>query len=127
MGDLRGAVGTGNWEWLRFAASLPAKPVQFIAQSTNRELFSGRCIVREITGLNNGVAGGTLTLNDGGDASGTLVLTQGYAASASFSHSIAAFGALCEIGLFLVTGGQSLTGNVLLVPLWEYNITPPGD
>lgn len=125
--DLAGVDAKGSWSWLRFASMLPAKPIEFDALSTNKQLYSGRCIVRETTGLNNGGVGGTLLLRDGGDASGTIILTQGYAASSSFSHSFSAFGVLCEIGVFLVPGGQSLTGCVLLVPLWEYNITPPGE
>lgn len=127
MTGLRGAGQRSSWEWLRFAAGLPGKPVQFVAQSANVALFTGPCILREITGLNNDGVGGTLLLRDGADATGQLVTTQGYSASSSFSHSLAAYGALCEIGLFLATGGHSLTGNVILVPLWEYNITVPGE
>ena len=117
----------GSWEWLRFASQLPAKPFQFIAVSANTLIFKGRCILREITGLNNNATGGTLLLRDGEDASGVIAGTQGYAASSQFSHSFAAGGILLEIGCFLVPGGQSLTGTVALVPLWEYNITPPGE
>jgi len=122
-----GVDAKGSWEWLRFASQLPAKPFQFTAQSTNKLVYKGRCILREITGLNNNATGGTLTLLDGEDTTGTIAGTQGYAASSQFSHSFASFGILMEIGCFLVPGGQSLTGTVALVPLWEYNITPPGE
>jgi len=125
--ELRGVDAKGSWEWLRFASQLPAKPFQFTALTAGKLIYSGRCILREITGLNNGASGGTLTLLDGQDNTGVLAGTQGYAASAQFSHSFATFGILLELGCFLNPGTQSITGTVALVPLWEYNITPPGE
>jgi hypothetical protein len=90
-------------------------------------IYKGRCILREITGLKNSTTGGTLTLLDGEDSSGAIAGTQGYAASAQFSHSFAAFGVLLEIGCYLNPGTGPITGTVMLVPLWYYNITPPGE
>lgn len=125
--ELRGVDAKGSWEWLRFASQLPAKPFPFTTLSVGKVIYSGRCILREITGLNNSASGGTLTLLDGLDASGVNAGTQGYAASSQFSHSFAAFGILLEIGCYLNPGTGPITGSVALVPLWEYNITPPGE
>lgn len=95
--------------------------------AAGKQLLVGRYILREITGLNNATVGGTLTLLDGQDASGEIAVTQGYAASQQFSHTIASVGVLMELGVWLTPGNGNLTGTVLAVPLWQYDITPPGE
>lgn len=123
----RGTHMQGSWDWLRFAAQLPAKPFQFTSVSAGKLIVAGRYILREITGLNNATVGGTLTVLDGQDATGVICGTQGYAASQQFSHSFSTGGVLTEIGIWLTPGNGTLTGTVLAVPLWEYENTAPGE
>jgi hypothetical protein len=126
-GEPVGQDAKGSWDWLRFAAGLPASPYPFTAQTSNLLLLSGRWIVKGVSWANPTAGGGLMNMLDGQDATGTMFYTQGYATGQSFTQALGGDGLLMEQGVFLVPGGGTLTGAVWAIPLWAYDITPPGN
>lgn len=124
---LRGSDPKGSWEWLSFAASLPAKPIPITALSAATKGYTGRCIAVGLALDNTATVGGKLTVYDGQDTGGTTIGIYGFAASNQVKQTFGIFGVLCEIGVYLSTVGGLLAGSLWVVPLWEYNITPPGE
>ena len=59
----------GSWEWLEYAAQLPAKAVNFTT-SADTLIYGGRCIYMGFTMANNAVGGGNFNLYNGRDANG---------------------------------------------------------
>lgn len=125
--QLKGRDGKLDWEWMSFAATLPAKPFQFLNLAANKYLLSFRCIVVGLSLNNSATAGGLLTLYDGQDANGEIIAQQGYAASSTVNQLLGTTGVLAENGVFLGVSGGTLTGAVWAIPLWHYNVTPPGE
>lgn len=124
--QLRGRDGKLDWEWLSFAASLPAKPFQFVNLSSGKALFNFRAIVVGVSLNNSATTGGLLTVYDGQDTTGEIIAQQGYGASSTQSQTFGNVGVLAENAVFLGIGGGVLTGTLWAIPLWRYNITPPG-
>lgn len=117
-----------SYEWLGYAAGLPAKPVPFTSQSGNQVLAAGRHILMGVSFRNLSTFGGAITLNDGLDANSIPLVTVGFGGSATVLQPIAANGIMCEIGVFLNSlSGCVLTGSAWIVPLWNYPSTPPGE
>lgn len=124
------AAGRGlksSWPWLEFAAGLPAKAVPFPVKSAGFQAFGGRCIYLGITGANAATVAGSIILYDGQDATGAQVGNYAAAASSPVSQLGPSNGVMCEIGLWVVPTGITLTGSVLVIPLWHYSFTPPGE
>lgn len=116
-----------SWEWLSFAASLPAKPFQFSALTAGRLLNSGRYILVGVSLNNISTNAGVLTLYDGQDTNGEISGVVPFAASAGAAQTFGTRGVLMEIGIYLNPSAGSVTGTVYAVPLAHYNNTPPGE
>jgi len=123
---LQGVDAKGSWEWLRFAAGLPAKAIPINSVSASGQLVSGRYIVTGISLNNSATTGGLVTLHDGGDASGVVILEAGFSASSTAQVAVPSRGVLTEIGIYLSLAGGLVSGCVYAIPLWAYNLTPPG-
>lgn len=117
----------GSWEWLEFAARLPSRPQPIKAQSASTLALSGRCIVTGLSFLNLATTAGMVDLYDGQDANGTLAWRTPAAASAITVSPIPPNGIFCEIGAFLNLTTVTITGAILIIPLWHYRWTPPGE
>ena len=125
-GELRGQDLKGSWEWLHFAAGLPAKPFQLDAVTASKALVGGRYILTGGSFNNTATTAATVTVYDGQDATGEIIAQLTVPASSSLLLSTANDGVLTEIGLFVGVSGGTITGSLWAVPLWHYNITPPG-
>jgi hypothetical protein len=123
---LRSLETKSDWEWLSFAASLPATPFGFAGISASRQLLTGRYIVTGASVYNTATTAGTLALYDGLDTTGQLIIVESAAASASQDLPIGANGVMTSMGVFLSISTATFTGTVWAIPLDRYNITPPG-
>jgi hypothetical protein len=123
---LRSVDTKRSWEWLSFAATLPASPIQFLSTAANKQLAGGRYIVTAINATNAATTAGTLTLYDGQDTTGEILGVINLAAGTSLNLILGTTGTLTEIGIFMAVSGGTFTGSVLAIPLSRYNITPPG-
>lgn len=123
---LRSVATKGSWEWLSFAASLPAKPYQLRAVTASQLLNTGRYIFVGAVFNNTATTAATVTVHDGQDANGEIVGQVTVPASSSLPLNTANDGVLCEIGLYVEIATGTITGSVWAVPLAHYNITPPG-
>lgn len=126
MGEPRGQDWKSRWDWLHFAAGLPAKPFHFKALAASQQLPTGRYIFVGGTLNNTATTAATVTLYDGQDNTGEIIFQVTVPASSSVPVNTANDGVLTEIGLFLAVSGGTVTGSVWAVPLWHYNITAPG-
>jgi hypothetical protein len=126
-GHLRAVDQKSSWDWLRFAAALPAKPEPVNNLSAGKLIYKGRCIAIGCALNNSSTNGGILTVYDGEDANGTNAGAYGFAASNSLKQTFGLLGVLHEIGVFLSPSAGSLTGALWVIPLWQYNVTPPGE
>lgn len=115
-----------SWEALAFFASLPASPNTFTAQSGSGRLVTGRYVVTGYSGINAATTAGTIALYDGQDATGEFISAAVVPASSAFNVALPNQGVQTDIGLFIVVTTATVTGSVLMVPLWTYNVTPPG-
>lgn len=117
----------GSWEWLAFAASLPADPVPFSGLTANTLLLSGRVIVTGLGFYNASTQAGGLNLIDGMDASGNLVAPIGVGSAAGATWDPGGQGVLFEQGVFLQPTNLVAHGCVYCIHLWKYKNTPPGE
>lgn len=117
----------GSWEWLEFAAQLPSKAVPFNSQSGNFAPIGGRLIVTGLSWNNAATTAGTIAICDGVDAAGASIWQAPAAASSIGSAQIPPNGVLCEIGVFLKVTAATISGALLVIPLWHYDWTPPGE
>lgn len=126
MGELRGQDWKGRWDWLNFAAGLPAKPFQLVGVTSKVTLTTGRYIFVGGVFNNTATTAATVTVYDGQDSTGEIIGQVTVPASSSLPLNTANDGVLAEIGLFVAVSGGTITGSIWAVPLWHYNITPPG-
>lgn len=117
----------GSWEWLQFAAQLPAKPIPLLASSGTVVAYSGRCIYLGINLINSATTAGRAVVYDGLDTTGPVLDLGAVAASGILSANTAAAGVFCEMGVTVALTSIVVTGSVLVVPLWHYFHTPPGE
>lgn len=128
MDDYRKIRGLkGSWEWLQFAAQLPAKPVPLLVSSGTVVAYSGRCIYLGTNLINSATTAGRVVVYDGLDTSGPIIDLAAVAASGIASVNTAAAGILCELGVTVSLTSIVVTGSVLVVPLWHYLDSPPGE
>lgn len=123
---LRYEATKDSWQWLKFAASLPSRPYQFLSLAANTQLLRGRYLVRGVTINNTATVSGTLTLYDGEDTNGVIIIPQHYSASGTVTQPLDSNGVYATIGVFLAPGAGVVSGAVWAVPLAEYNLTVPG-
>lgn len=116
----------GSWEWLAFAAQLPANPIPLTSLSASTLIYSGRCILMGASVQNNGAGAGGINLLDGLDATGAAVVIQPLAAQAAAVIDLPGNGVLCELGVFAQITTATIRGSVWVVPLWHYPNTGPG-
>lgn len=117
----------GSWEWLKFAAQLPGQPLTLQPFTGTVVAFQGRCIYLGCNIINNSTTAGRVTVYDGLDASGTIVDVAALPASGVANPGTTAAGVLCESGVSIGVGGLAVAGSVIVVPLWHYEFTPPGE
>jgi hypothetical protein len=116
----------GDWEWLRFAASLPAIPVTLPSLSANTLLYPGRCILTGLNVENQGAGSGVFNLRNGMDNTGEYIAILPLGATASASQQFGSLGVLLDIGLFAEIVSVTMRGAVFVIPLWHYGFTAPG-
>lgn len=116
-----------SWPWLEFASGLAGKPVPYSNLAAGNLVFSGRCLFLGITGANAATVAGSVVVYDGQDATGPQALNLAAAASSPFGGNGPNNGILCEIGVFVRPVGITISGSVIVVPLWHYGFTPPGE
>lgn len=116
-----------SWEWLEFATGLPGKPVPLLLPSGTFLAFSGRCIYLGVNLINSATTAGRVVAYDGQDATGPLVDVATIPASGIVSAGTTATGVLCETGVTLAITGATVTGSVVVIPLWHAERTPPGE
>lgn len=117
----------GSWEWLNFAAQLPANPVQFSGVAGGRLVYSGRCILTGGAFSNSATTAGSVSILDGQDGNGGAVAFQAVAASAGVPLVLPGQGILLEVGAYMVASAAVLAGALYLIPLWHDEYTAPGD
>ena len=117
----------GSWEWLEFAAQLPAKPVPLVSLAASGALYSGRCILAGASVTNTATTAGQLNLLDGTDSKGQIVSVLPLAAGAAAYPVFGPAGVLMELGVFATVTTATITGSVYVIPLWHEWLTPPGE
>lgn len=123
----RGRDLKASYEWLNFAASLPATHVGYKGQSANFQGFKGRCILTALFVNNGNAAGQTIVLHDGEDASGPIVHQAFITNGANQNQPFSPRGILCETGVYIELFAGPWNVTLFVVPLWHYDRTPPGD
>lgn len=116
----------GDWEWLRFAASLPAIPITLPSLTANTLLYSGRCILTGLNVENQGGGSGVMNLRNGVDNTGEYIAILPLGATASASQQFGTLGVLLDIGLYAEIVSVTMRGAVFVIPLWHYGFTSPG-
>lgn len=115
-----------SWEWLRFAASLPAIPVPLPNLTQNTLLYSGRCILTGLNVDNTGGGSGAFNLRNGVDNTGEYIGIYRLASTAGVQQNFGTLGVMLDIGLFAEIATVTMRGAVFVIPLWHYGITAPG-
>ena len=117
----------GDWEWLQWAASLPAKAILIPNITVDTQLFTGRCIYKGFTIANNAVGGGNFNLYDGRDATGYPLNLDFPGNGTTITRSLTGGGVLVENGVFCHVSTGPMLGSLFVVPLWHYPHTVPGE
>lgn len=116
-----------SWEWLAFAARLPARAFTFKGISGGLLLATGRFIYTGASALNADASSHFFVVRDGQDNTGEIVCGLGVASNAYVTDRAGQPGTLVEKGLYLDLVGGPWTGSVYAAPLWHAWITPPGE
>lgn len=124
-GGLAGQDWKLDYQATAFLADLPSSPFQFTGISAGAEVVSGRYVIRGASFVNNNAGLVVVSFYDGQDATGELVGVASAAAGTAGAVSFGSKGLMLEIGLFVVPSAGPVTGSASMVPLWQYNITPP--
>jgi hypothetical protein len=115
-----------SWGAQAAFASLPASPNQFLGKSVAFQLFTGRYILAGISFSETAGTAGVLTVHDGQDATGEILGVFPYAANGGVNQLFGVVGAMSEIGVYMSISAGTITGTLLAVPTWTYDITAPG-
>ena len=115
-----------SYEWLEFAAGLPAKVVPWTNESASFQGFKGRCVLQAVAGINGNAGTQSIQLHDGEDASGALIFPTAVPGNGYLFQPFSPRGILCETGVFVQIPAGPWSITLLLVPLWHYSNTPPG-
>lgn len=116
-----------SFEWLEFAAGLPSRPVPWTAQSASFQGFKGSCILQSLVVNNGNAAGQTIILHDGEDATGAMIHQAFIGNGQNQVQPFSPRGILCETGVYVQLFGGPWNITLMLVPLWHYSNTPPGE
>jgi|SRR5579859_7983811 len=116
-----------SFEWLEFAAGLPGRPMAYVNQSASFQVFKGRCILQNLVVNNGNAAGQTIILHDGEDASGPMVHQAFIGNGQNQVQPFQPRGVLIETGVYAELFGGPWKITAILVPLWRYTHTPPGE
>lgn len=117
----------GSWEWLAFAATLPADPVALTGAPTGQLVGTGRHILMGGTLVNTATTASTWNVYDGMDNTGTQIAQVTVPAGGNAPLAMPASGVLCETAVFARYSGGLVTGSLWIVHLWKYPFTPPGE
>lgn len=117
----------GSWDWLAFAAGLPAKAILIPNISADTQLFTGRCIYMGFTIANNAVGGGNFNLYDGRDATGYPLNLDFPSNGSTINRYLSGPGVLVENGIFCHVSTGPMLGSLFIIPLWHSRNTAPGE
>lgn len=118
----------GSWEWLAFAARLPAKPLTVNAPAAPQRLYSGRCLLTGMCLYNSAAVGAAVVFYDGTDTNGLAAGQIHFAATSGNFGPLATGPILLESGLVLSPGAGTVVGAVYVIPLdVHFGTTPPGE
>lgn len=116
-----------SFDWLEFAAGLPAHHVPYKAASASFQGFKGSCILQAVWVNNGNAAGQTFILTDGEDATGPIIHQAFIGNGQNQNQPFSPRGILCETGVFVQLFGGPWNMTLFVVPLWHYTSTPPGE
>lgn len=117
----------GSWEWLAFAAQLPARPLIVPSTAAAYLVMGGRAILTGADLANTATVGGAVVIDDGTSSNGSNVAQIGFAAGVTVNYRAPGQGVLLEQGCFLIPQGITVQGVMFLIPLWHYPGGPPGE
>lgn len=123
----RGRGLKASWEWLEFAAGLPAKHAAVPGPTNWGQVVGGRNILTSATFSNASGAAVTITIRDGAAADGDPMAILVVPANSGLPWDGPASGVLAEVGIFIASPGANVTGVIHYVPLEHNYGTPPGE
>lgn len=123
----RGRDQKSSWEWLQFAASLPADPIPLNGALTGQLVETGRQILMGGSLVNSASVARTWNVYDGYDNTGVQVAQITVPAAGNAPLAMPAAGVLFETAVFARFSGGLVTGSLWVVHLWKYPFTPPGE
>lgn len=115
-----------SWEWLQFAASLPAMPIPLPSLAASQILYSGRCLLTGYSLQNNGTAAGGVNLLNGQDTTGLIAVILPLTAQQAVSNTAGTMGVLMDMGVYAQITTAVIRGSVYIVPLEHLPFTMPG-
>jgi hypothetical protein len=116
-----------SWEWLEYAAGLPARHVAMPGPTNWGQVVGGANLLMGATIANASGAAVTVTIRDGADVSGDPMAVLVVPANSGLPWAGPASGIMAEIGIFIASPGASVTGVVHYIPLEHEQRTPPGE
>lgn len=117
----------GSWEWMSLATTMPAKAVPLPGISAGYLAAAGRYVLTGASGLNLSTANGHVDVYDGQDTTGGFVWRFSVSNGSTVTTALPNRGVLLESGCYVVPSGIVFSGSVLLIPLWDYPWSAPGD
>lgn len=118
QGDLAWLIAIGNVA--ADAVPLPAAGAGGLVESGQMSLLGGSLV-------NAGTAAATVTIYDGQSNNSAFLCQVTVPAAGNANLSLPRAGIMCEIGLFTVVSGGSVTGSLYVQHYWKYPFTPPGE
>lgn len=115
-----------SWEWVEFAAGLPARHATVPGPTAWGQVVAGANILMGATISNASGAAVTVTIWDGADATGDPLAVLVVAANGGLPWTGPSSGILAEVGIFIASPGANVTGVIHYVPLEHNWNTPPG-
>lgn len=114
----------GDLEWLVAIGQLPADPVPLPPAGTGGLVETGQLFLYGGSLVNSSTNASVVTIRDGADATGGFLAQVNVAASSNANLSLPNIGVICEIGLWVVVAGGSVTGALYVAHMWKYPFTP---
>lgn len=115
-----------SWEWLHFAAQLPAKAINLTTPAAGGLIAGGRWVLTGYSLFNESTSAVSFWVYDGQDGNGKLVVPNQVPASGYLQENLPGRGILIDEGIYVGISGGVVEGSVFAIPLWKYGKTPPG-
>lgn len=116
-----------SWEWVEFAAGLPARHAAVPGPTAWGQVVPGANLFMGATIANASGAAVTVTIRDGADVSGDPMAVLVVPANSGLPYVGPSSGILAEVGIFIASPGANVSGVIHYVPLEHNQNTPPGD